>query len=119
MSLYSKSSTRMALVLWVSLWMLMVPWVHVHPEVEHNHGDPGHLHHAVTHTVFSDPHPSAPLVRMGWEVVMLMLNDPMMDFSRRTHRIDVDDRIGQIVQVMEELVSHVLRDRMPSSHGEL
>ncbi|MBA5867550.1 MAG: hypothetical protein GDA67_12740 [Nitrospira sp. CR1.3] len=33
----------------------MVPWVHVHPEVEHNHGDPGHVHHAVTHTVFSAP----------------------------------------------------------------
>jgi hypothetical protein len=42
--------------------MLMLPMVHVHPEVEHSHGDPGHVHHAVTHTVFSAPleceHPS-------------------------------------------------------------
>lgn len=46
---------RLTLLAWVSLWMLMVPWVHVHPEVEHNHGDPGHVHYAVTHTVFSAP----------------------------------------------------------------
>jgi hypothetical protein len=43
------------MLLWVSLWLLMVPWVHVHPEVEHNHGDPTHEHHALTHTVFSAP----------------------------------------------------------------
>jgi galactose mutarotase-like enzyme len=35
--------------------MLMMPLVHVHPEVEHSHGNPGHVHHAVTHTVFSAP----------------------------------------------------------------
>ena len=46
---------RMVLLTWVSLWMLMVPLVHVHPEVEHDHGNPGHVHHAVTHTVFSVP----------------------------------------------------------------
>jgi hypothetical protein len=46
---------RVVLLSWASLWMLMVPLVHVHPEVEHNHGDPGHVHHAVTHTVFSAP----------------------------------------------------------------
>ena len=47
--------SRVVLLSWVSLWLLIMPWVHVHPEVEHNHGDPGHLHHAVTHTVFSAP----------------------------------------------------------------
>lgn len=47
--------SRRALLLWVSLWLLMVPWVHVHPEVEHNHGDPAHAHHAIMHTVFSAP----------------------------------------------------------------
>jgi hypothetical protein len=46
---------RMALLSWVSLWMLMVPWFHVHPEVEHTHGTPGHVHRAVTHTLFSPP----------------------------------------------------------------
>lgn len=47
--------SRRALLAWVSLWLLMVPWVHVHPEVEHSHGDPGHVHHAIMHTVFSEP----------------------------------------------------------------
>lgn len=46
---------RMAVLVWVSIWMLMLPLVHVHPEVEHNHGGPGHVHHAVMHTVFSAP----------------------------------------------------------------
>lgn len=54
--------SRVPLLSWVSLWMLMVPWVHVHPDVEHTHGTPGHVHHAITHTVFSAPleceHPS-------------------------------------------------------------
>lgn len=49
------SWSRTTLLLWVSLWLIMVPWVHVHPEVEHNHGGPGHEHHAVMHTVFSAP----------------------------------------------------------------
>ncbi|MDI3461543.1 MAG: hypothetical protein OJF50_000364 [Nitrospira sp.] len=51
----NSSWSRMALLAWVTVWMLFVPLVHVHPEVEHNHGDPGHVHHAVTHTVFSAP----------------------------------------------------------------
>lgn len=46
---------RKALLAWTSTWMLILPWVHVHPEVEHNHGNPGHFHHALTHTVFSTP----------------------------------------------------------------
>lgn len=31
----------------------------------------------------------------------------------------MDDRIGQIVHVMEELLSDFLRDRTPSFHGEV
>lgn len=46
---------RFFLLGWVSLWMLIVPWVHIHPEVEHNHGKSDHAHHAITHTVFSSP----------------------------------------------------------------
>lgn len=49
----SKTLQRTALVLWTSLWMLILPWVHVHPEVDHSHGEPGHEHRAVMHTVFS------------------------------------------------------------------
>jgi len=47
--------SRVVLLMWVSLWMLIMPWVHVHPEVEHSHGNPGHVHRAVMHTVFSSP----------------------------------------------------------------
>ena len=47
--------SRVMLLTWVSLWMLIMPWVHVHPEVEHSHGNPGHVHRAVMHTVFSSP----------------------------------------------------------------
>ena len=47
--------SRVVLLSWVSLWMLLVPWVHVHPEVEQSHGNPGHVHHSVTHTIFSAP----------------------------------------------------------------
>ena len=44
---------RKTLLVWASLWMLMVPWVHVHLAVEHEHGGAAHAHHAVTHTIFS------------------------------------------------------------------
>jgi len=47
--------SRVMLFTWVSLWMIIMPWVHVHPEVEHSHGNPGHVHRAVMHTVFSSP----------------------------------------------------------------
>ena len=47
--------SRVMLLTWVSLWMLIMPWVHIHPEVEHSHGNPGHVHRAVMHTVFSSP----------------------------------------------------------------
>lgn len=51
----SSSAFRVVLLAWVSMWLLMLPLFHVHPEVEHNHGDPGHAHHAITHSVFSTP----------------------------------------------------------------
>ncbi len=44
---------RMMGVRWVSIWMLIVPLVHAHPDAEHTHGDLAHRHHAVTHTVLS------------------------------------------------------------------
>ena len=31
----------------------MVPLFHVHPEADHDHGDPGHVHGGTIHTVFS------------------------------------------------------------------
>lgn len=44
---------RMVVLAWTALWMLAVPLLHVHPEVEHSHGKPGHVHRTVTHAVFS------------------------------------------------------------------
>ena len=50
----NKSSwSRMLILVWASLWMLMVPFFHVHPEADHRHGDVGHVHGGTIHTVFS------------------------------------------------------------------
>ena len=47
-----RASKRSVLV-WLSLWMLAVPLVHVHPDVDHRHGAANHLHGGTVHTVFS------------------------------------------------------------------
>ena len=44
---------RMAVLAWAALWMLAAPLVHIHPEADHHHGEPGHLHGGTVHTVFS------------------------------------------------------------------
>lgn len=44
---------RLAVLMWASVWMLAVPLVHVHPEADHHHGEPGHVHGGTVHTVFS------------------------------------------------------------------
>lgn len=52
--MFSKTSkTRVVLVAWIILWMLMVPLFHVHPETDHRHGNTGHVHGGIVHTVFS------------------------------------------------------------------
>lgn len=45
--------TRVALLAWLTAWMLAVPLVHVHPEADHHHGESDHVHGGLTHTVFS------------------------------------------------------------------
>ena len=51
---YRNSSwCRTAALAWVALWMLAAPLVHIHPEADHHHGEPGHLHGGTVHTVFS------------------------------------------------------------------
>ena len=47
------SCSRLLVLVWVSLWMLMVPLFHVHPEADHHHGDASHVHGGTVHTVFS------------------------------------------------------------------
>lgn len=44
---------RVVPVLWLILWMLVVPLFHVHPEADHRHGDASHVHGGTIHTVFS------------------------------------------------------------------
>ena len=44
---------RVVVLTWAALWMLAAPLVHVHPEADHRHGDPGHVHGGTVHTVFS------------------------------------------------------------------
>jgi hypothetical protein len=44
---------RLAVLMWVSLWMLSTPFFHVHPEADHLHGQAGHIHGGTVHTVWS------------------------------------------------------------------
>lgn len=46
-------SLRNGGALWLVAWILAVPLVHVHPEADHRHGLPGHVHGGTFHTVFS------------------------------------------------------------------
>lgn len=43
----------MAVLMWLSVWMLAVPLFHVHPEADHHHGEAGHVHGGTVHTVLS------------------------------------------------------------------
>ncbi len=45
--------SRVVVLVWVSLWMLAAPLVHIHPEADHRHGAAGHIHGGTVHTVFS------------------------------------------------------------------
>ena len=47
------SWTRVAVVVWASLWMLAVPLFHVHPEADHRHGEIGHVHGGTVHMAWS------------------------------------------------------------------
>ncbi|MCP9473268.1 MAG: hypothetical protein NNA30_11100 [Nitrospira sp.] len=44
---------RLMVLAWVGLWVLAVPFVHVHPEVDHHHGEEGHTHGGLVHTIWS------------------------------------------------------------------
>jgi hypothetical protein len=44
---------RLTVLLWTGLWMLVVPFFHVHPEADHRHGQAGHVHGGTVHTVWS------------------------------------------------------------------
>ncbi|MCP9460722.1 MAG: hypothetical protein NNA24_01595 [Nitrospira sp.] len=44
---------RLMVLAWLGLWVLAVPFVHVHPEVDHHHGEEGHTHGGLVHTIWS------------------------------------------------------------------
>ena len=44
---------RLVILAWLTVWMMAVPLVHVHPEADHHHGQPGHTHGGVLHTVIA------------------------------------------------------------------
>ena len=39
---------------WLVVWMLLVPLIHIHPEIAHSHGAHEHIHGSQYHSVFSD-----------------------------------------------------------------
>ena len=45
--------SRVVILMWASIWMLMAPLFHVHPEADHRHGAADHKHGGTVHTVFS------------------------------------------------------------------
>jgi hypothetical protein len=48
------TSPRFAMLGWLSLWMIVIPFMHIHAEVDHDHGQQAHVHKAVAHSIFSD-----------------------------------------------------------------
>ncbi len=47
------SYSRLIILMWLTVWTLAVPLVHVHPEADHQHGQASHFHGGTTHSVFS------------------------------------------------------------------
>ena len=52
--IYHITSPRFAILGWLSLWMVVIPFMHIHAEVAHDHGQQAHVHKAVAHSIFSD-----------------------------------------------------------------
>ena len=47
------TQVRILAIAWLTTWMLVVPFFHIHPEADHHHGDASHVHGGTVHTVFS------------------------------------------------------------------
>lgn len=45
--------------IWLGFWVLGFPLIHVHPEADHGHGLPGHVHGGTFHSVVSLEPPCA------------------------------------------------------------
>lgn len=68
MTLHRSFWLQVSTFLWVSSWLILLPLVHVHPEIEHHHGDFGHVHPTVMHTVFSGSVESKDLTESGTDI---------------------------------------------------
>ena len=47
-------TARTFLKVWLIVWVIALPLVHIHPEADHAHGIPGHVHGGTYHTVLSN-----------------------------------------------------------------
>jgi hypothetical protein len=57
---YNWSKTRVLvsfLRIWLGVWIIGFPLIHVHPEADHGHGLPGHVHGGTFHSVVSPESP--------------------------------------------------------------
>jgi hypothetical protein len=45
--------------IWLGVWIIGFPLIHVHPEADHSHGLPGHVHGGTFHSVVSAESPCA------------------------------------------------------------
>lgn len=45
--------THISVFVWLSVWMVLIPLFHVHPEGDHLYGTAGHVHGGIVHSVFS------------------------------------------------------------------
>jgi len=48
-----KDMRKTLLRIWLIIWVVTLPLVHIHPEADHAHGMPGHVHGGTYHTVLS------------------------------------------------------------------
>lgn len=70
------SKSRLILLAWSILWLLVVPLVHAHPGLHHHGGDTIHDHGAVVHSVFSSDHDDEPIAH---EHASSDIDDPSSD----------------------------------------
>lgn len=49
--------SRVLILTWVAMWIMVFPLIHVHPEADHSHGGSHHQHGGLAHSVFSQDLP--------------------------------------------------------------
>jgi len=54
-----KDMRKTLLRLWLIIWVITLPLVHIHPDADHAYGMPGHVHGGTYHTILIDTPVSA------------------------------------------------------------